>query len=561
MPTEGKSEIRTIRNWLENNLIPWNGKDTQDFTEWLVRFEEAKRSLKFEMNSYQIVKYMIKLMKDNKNKLWMVKLGEEAELDFERKVKSSNTPSLSQEVWEGETVMGTRDTKLVDEFLEYILAKLRLLVEQMDNLRNLGLHAGITSEGKSEVPKNTKSGDVGKKPPGKPVPIMKDTKDVKDITCNCCGRKGHKARDCKLNEAKHPDRNPDSQVDFFASEKGKLWDEWYTRVEPTIPKPQRVVKFHQTLSGEKFESEVLATKPGAGTKRKGDDSTINHKVYKKHGKCMNEHMSSELCVPCTTPVTEYCDGIFEPCRLVEVDDATITSSIVIETPTGKRHRHDISIMLDTGMNPAYAYINYRVAEWSKHHGIKSRKVSKRVCSCLSDCKNNSISIDEELDIPFRIYNIYTNKYEVFIITCSVINTLTHDCIFGFQLIKQNKSLRHIMFHSLLQEEDLDDLQKIIQTYHQQKKLLDTKQYTFQEQLECINNRLNELEMHAKLNNEQRAKQEELVSAEKQAVRGEDDKLLTTNGRTEEKKNNKPLAVVKSKSWMFSSPGRRHRDCE
>ena len=74
--------------------------------------------------------------------------------------------------------------------------------------------------------------------------------------------------------------------------------------------------------------------------------------------------------------------------------------------------------------------------------------------------------------------ILTNKSEVFTITCSVIDTLTQDCIFGFNLIKQNKTLRNIMFHTLLHDEDLEDIQKIIHTFHKQKKSLDNKQLHF-----------------------------------------------------------------------------------
>ena len=124
-----------------------------------------------------------------------------------------------------------------------------------------------------------------------------------------------------------------------------------------------------------------------------------------------------------------------------------------------------------------------------------KNVSRRICtSCLSDCNKLSVPIDREVEIPFKIYNKHTNKTEYITLQCGVIENLQCDVIFGFNLLKQNNILKSILFHSLMTEEDIDEMLHTLNVYHSSKKLIQNEtNLTIEDKLSFINTRIAELE--------------------------------------------------------------------
>ena len=510
----GQPGVRTIRQWIDQNMFPWNGRDSNPYLEWGRGFHRAMNAggvSKEDLTELQICEYMISQMKIQPE-LCYVRLA------------------THMKDW----ITRWKHTHIQAEFkLKDFLGVMRI---QMDAVRD----ATYVVQDYNALPSASPGGsNKGHAPHGsqgkKPAAVVSGSKgggnsaSQASTVCRCCGRIGHDHHNCLVNQAGHPDRNTDFSLEFAQSPKGIAWDRWFEDNRPQQPKAQRGLYWFKKLDGSKFDHPILSKAKQDQKDAKGASKSSEgpHKGGKKqawhHKKKGNDDV---MCGECVYPqvISEVCDGVFDPQRLVDVDDTVINSTIVLDTPSGGRDKMSVNILLDTGMVPAYAYVSHRVSQWARQHGAVVRKVNRRVCSsCLSDCVTSSVAIDEEIVLPFRIYNIMQDKFEVFIITCGIINTLRKDVIFGLSLIRENPSIRGILFHTLVQDEDLDTLNTLIKTFSTKKKEMMNKSLSIQEQIECMNARLEELELERKHERDYLAEQEKLDAVEQQA----EDALLDT----------------------------------
>ena len=176
-------------------------------------------------------------------------------------------------------------------------------------------------------------------------------KRVDNITCNGCGRSGHKRADCKLKD--HPEFNKDGDWKeskaYKAIQSGNLRDAKGNKFT--------CIPFLTTLAGKMLKQPPPPKKDEKSTKQKGN--CLCHAIQQEQINMIDVHTSDDAY---TTPAK------------IMINDSVL----------------NVNILFDTGALQGN-YVNESVARWMRAHGAEEIQNPCRVCSAFDECViiNNS----------------------------------------------------------------------------------------------------------------------------------------------------------------------------